>query len=65
MIGHQAECMDAVTVSLNAFLEQQVKPRPVCLGIKNILTAITSQNNVIESARIMDAGFTGHNGQLA
>ncbi len=39
--------MTPVTVPLNAFLEQQIKPGPVCLGIKNILAAVATQYNMI------------------
>ena len=61
MIGHQAKCMEPVTVSFNAFLEWQIKPGPVCLGIKNFLAAVAVKYNMIKSAGIMDTRFANHN----
>jgi hypothetical protein len=60
MIRHKAESMDTMPVSFNPLLKELTKPGPICLGIKNILAVIATQNYMIKSARIMDTGFTGH-----
>jgi hypothetical protein len=39
---------------------QLLQIKTVLLGIKNILAAIATQDDMIESARIINAGFTSH-----
>jgi len=42
-----------------SFLKKQIKFCAVMIAEKNILATITTQNNMIKSARIMYAGFAG------
>ena len=60
MICHQTKTMNAVSEPFNTLLQQQIQPGSIRLGIKDILAAITTKNNVIESARIMNTRFAGH-----
>ena len=60
MICHQTKTMNAVSEPFNALLQQQIQPGSIRLDIKNILAAITTKNNVVDSARIMNTRFTSH-----
>jgi len=60
MIGHQAEGMHPKTKALNAFLYQKKKTVTVFIFCENICATIATQHDMIECARIMNAGFTSH-----
>jgi len=60
VVCHQAEGMDAMTEALGPFLEQKIEPVPVGIVGKDILSRISTKDNVIICAGIMDTGFSCH-----
>jgi hypothetical protein len=64
MICHQTESMNAVPISFNAFLQQEIKTVAVFTGGKDILPAISAKHNMIKCARIMYTRFTSQKFKL-
>ncbi|MEJ2033597.1 MAG: hypothetical protein P8Y63_11280 [Deltaproteobacteria bacterium] len=60
MIGHQTKGMNTVPVFTHAFLEEEIKARPVGPGEKDVLPAVATQDDVVHCARVMDARFSSH-----
>jgi len=52
-----------MTEALGPFLKQKIKPVPVAIVGKDVLSGIPAQDNMIVCAGIMDAGFSCH-GQI-
>lgn len=64
MIGHKAKCMDAMTVSLNALLHQQIKTIAIFDVKENILTGVASHDHMVQCGWVMDSWFSCHDGKL-
>lgn len=60
MVRHEAEGMDAIPETLNAFLDQQEKPRAVTVIEEDVLAAIAAKDDVINGAGIMKSRFAWH-----
>ncbi|MNC84619.1 hypothetical protein D3C83_01770 [compost metagenome] len=60
MIGHQAEGVDPVAVTLDPFSEEFVEALPVFLLEENVLARIAAQDNVIEATGHVEARFASH-----
>ncbi len=52
--------MDPVSKPAGAFLEQKIEAVTIIVSEEYRLTAVASENDVIESARDMNAWFTCH-----
>ena len=65
MVGHEAERVYAMAESLNPFLQEKVKAVPVLITEKDVLFAIATENDMVNSAGIMDAGFASHAGTIS
>jgi hypothetical protein len=56
---HETEGMDAIPETLDAFLEQQKKPRAITLIEEDILAAIAAKNDMINVCdELRQIGFT-------
>ncbi len=64
VIAHQAEGMNAVAESLNARLQQKEKAGSIRLVEENVLAAVAAEDDVVDGAGKVKAGFTGHSGIL-
>ena len=60
VVGHQAKSVNTMSVFFHAFLEKKIKARPVGLGEKNVLSAVSPQDNVVNCAGIVNAWFSSH-----
>jgi len=60
MVGHQAEGQYPVAKALRPFLQEQVKAVTVLGIVKYILTGVTAEDYMVQSAGVMYAGFTCH-----
>ncbi len=60
MIGHQAEGMNTVAEATDAILDQFIEPCAVFGGEENVLTGVTSQDDVVETTGHVQAGFASH-----
>lgn len=60
MRRHKTEGMDAISETLDAFLEQHEKPRAVTRIEKDILAAIAAMNDMVNGAGIMKSRFAWH-----
>ena len=60
MVGHQAECMDAMAEPHGALLQQKVEPAAIRRIGEDNLPVIAAENDMIEGAGEMDSGFSGH-----
>jgi hypothetical protein len=57
---HETEGMDAIPETLDAFLEQQEKPRAVTRIEEDVLAAIAAKNDMINGAGEMKSWFAWH-----
>lgn len=57
---HEAEGMDAIPETLDAFLEQQEKSRAVTRIEEDVLAAVAAKNDMINGAGEMKAWFAWH-----
>ena len=64
VIGHEAEGMDAVPESFSPIFEECVAVAPVGMTEEDILTTVAAENDMIDSAGIMDTGFASHGESL-
>jgi len=60
MVCHQAEGMNSMSEALSPFLQQKIEPVPVGVIEKNVLSRISTQDNVIICAGIMNTRFSCH-----
>jgi len=60
MIGHLTKSVNTMIVFFHPFLQEKIKARPVAFCIKNILATVASQDDMVNSARIMNAWFSCH-----
>jgi hypothetical protein len=60
MIAHQAKGVDAVTESLDPFLNQKVEACTILIIEENGSAAIAAQDDVIECSRIVDPWLSWH-----
>lgn len=60
VVAHQAECMDTVAEPHHAFSEQAIETVPIADGKEDVLTGVAAQDDVIQAARDMEAGFPSH-----
>jgi hypothetical protein len=60
MIAHQAKGVDAVTESLDPFLNQKVEACTILIIEENGSAAIAAQDDVIECSRIVDSWLSCH-----
>jgi hypothetical protein len=60
MIAHQTKGVDAVTESLDPFLNQKVEACTILIIEENGSAAIAAQDDVIECSRIVDPWLSCH-----
>ena len=60
MVAQQTEGMDAVTKSLDPFLDQKAEASAVSIIGENGLTAVAAQGDVIQRPRIMNSWLPSH-----
>ena len=60
MIAHQTKGVDAVTESLDPFLNQKVETCTILIIEENGSAAIAAQDDVIECSRIVDPWLSCH-----
>jgi hypothetical protein len=60
MVGHQAVGMDTEAEFFDGFLQEEEKTAPVAVIEEDVLPGVPAQDDVIESAGIVDALFAGH-----
>jgi len=65
VVGHQAECVDTAAERIYRALQKQVKTGAVAVIEEDGLACVTAQDNVVNSAGIMDAGFACHTRDVA
>ncbi|WP_235045040.1 hypothetical protein [Geobacter sulfurreducens] len=65
MVGHQAEGQYPVAKALSPFLQEQVKAVTVLGIVKYILTGVTAEDYMVQSAGVMYAGFACHAKRLS
>jgi len=61
MVCHQAEGMDEMGKFLLALLKKEVKPVAILITRKDILSGISTNDDMIDSTRIMNTRLTCHN----
>jgi hypothetical protein len=61
--SNQTIGMDAMLVFFYAFLDEKKESASVLFVKKNILTGVTSQDDMVTSARIMESRFSWHGSQ--
>jgi hypothetical protein len=64
MIAHQTKGVDAVTESLDPFLNQKVETCTILIIEENASAAIAAQDDVIECSRIVDSWLSCHAARL-
>ncbi len=65
VVGHQAECVDTAAERIYRALQKQVKTGAVVVIKEDGLSCVAAQDNVVNSAGIMDARFACHAGYVA
>ena len=60
MIGHQAEGMNPVAESTHTILDQFIEPRAVFSAEEDVLTGVPAQDDMVEAAGHVQAGFASH-----
>jgi len=65
VIRHQAESMDAVSVTLSPFLQKEEEAAAVFVVCEDILFAVSSENDMIQRAGIMKPRFPCHAQRIA
>jgi hypothetical protein len=65
VVGHEAKAVDAATETLHSILKKQVESVPVPFIEENRISGIAAKDNMVDSAGIMNAGFTRHAGIIA
>jgi hypothetical protein len=60
VIGHQAECVDAAVERLHRSLQKGVETGAVAISEEYRLAGVAAQDDVINGAGLMDAGFAWH-----
>ena len=56
--------MNAVVVTIDSFLHEEIKAGADCVLEQNILPGVTSQDHVIIGAMVVDSRFSSHGGHL-
>jgi hypothetical protein len=57
--------MDSAAELLDGVLEDQVEAIPVAIVEEDRVAGVAAEDDVVDGAGIMDAGFTGHAGRIA
>lgn len=65
VVGHQAEGVDTAVEFFHRPLQEERQPQPVAVIEEYLVTGVTAQDDVIDGAGIMDAGFTCHRGNVS
>jgi hypothetical protein len=60
MITHQTKGMNTMAKALNPFLNKKIEPGPILIIEKNILPAIATQHDMVQSTGHMNSWFTRH-----
>jgi hypothetical protein len=60
MVHHEAIGMDSMAETLDSFLKKEIEAGAVFVGKKDILPGIAPQDDMIEGAGKMEAGFACH-----
>lgn len=60
MVGHETESVNPVAVPVGSLLEQETEAISVIILEEDRLTAVATEDYVIQSAGKMNAWFTGH-----
>jgi hypothetical protein len=60
VVSHQAEGMNPTTELFDCILKDEIETKPVAITKENPIAGISSEDDVIDSAGIVDAGFTSH-----
>jgi hypothetical protein len=65
MVGHKAKSMDAMFKSFSAFLKESIKIFSGLVFEEDILPCVAAQDDMINSARVKDSWFAGHERSIA
>jgi hypothetical protein len=65
VVGHQAEGVDTAVELFNRPLQEEIQSQSVAIIKEDRVTGVTAQDNVIDCAWIMDAGFACHAGNVS
>jgi hypothetical protein len=60
VVGHQTEGMHAAFELFDRVLKEEVKTTAVSIGEEHVIAGITTQDDVIDGARIVNAMLAGH-----
>lgn len=60
VVGHKAERMNAMAIASYPFLHKKVETVTVAVLKKDVLSGITTQNDVVKGARAVDSWFSSH-----
>jgi hypothetical protein len=64
MVSHQTKGVDLASELLSGVLEDKIKPVPVAVVKKDRISGIATENDVVNGAGKMDAGFTSHGNRV-
>jgi hypothetical protein len=65
VIGHKAEGVDAAVERLHRPLQKEVETGAVAISEEYRLAGVAAQDDVVNGAGIMDAGFAWNGGRVA